>query len=86
MNITKFNRYLTEETSDIKKVAELMTMQIMGNTKRAAKSLEKMLPLKQADFAPGKEYNNAFGQLYTDIDKAIRKALKSASGKYAGDE
>jgi len=78
----KYKEYLNESTSNINDIASSMARLIMGNKDTEVKYLKKALPLKQADFEPGAEYNKAFNQLYTDINKAIKKALNAASGKY----
>ena len=66
---------LNETTSNINDVAYAMTRAIMGNKDEATKTLSKLLPLKQAKFQPGDEYNKAFESLTSDIKKAINKSL-----------
>ena len=73
INETKMNR------TEVADVAGDMTRLVMGDKGVAMRSLEKSLPLKSANFEPGKEYNDAFNTLWRDIQKAIEKALKSAS-------
>ena len=69
---------LNEVTSNIKDVAHDMARLIMGDKDIALKSLNKSLPLEQATFQPGPEYNKAFTQLFKDIESAIIKALRAA--------
>lgn len=69
---------INEMTSDTQEVAGWMARLIMADKDMAAKNLQKLLPLKQATFEPGKEWNDAFGALVGDINRAIKKALKAA--------
>jgi hypothetical protein len=69
---------LNEKTSNVNDVAYAMVRAIMGDKDEATKTLAKLLPLDQAKFQPGSEYNKAFGTLFNDFKKAIDKALKAA--------
>lgn len=69
---------LNEMTSDTQEVAGWMARLIMADKDMATKKLQKLLPLKQASFEPGKEWNDAFGTLVGEINRAIQKALKAA--------
>lgn len=71
----KVDESINEMTSNINEVADAMTRAIMGNKDEATKALSRMLPLKQAKFQPGEEYNKAFEGLMKDIRKAINKSL-----------
>jgi len=66
---------LNETTSNINDVAYAMTRAIMGNKDEATKTLNKLLPLEEAQFQPGREYNKAFANLMSDIRKSINKSL-----------
>jgi hypothetical protein len=69
---------MNEATSNIRDVADDMTRLIMGDKDMALKNLKKSLPLNQATFDAGKEYNKAFTDLRSDIAAAIKIALKAA--------
>jgi len=75
----KMDEYgLNEKTSNIDDVADNMARLIMGSKDDAINSLKKSLPLTQATFEPGEEYNKAFIELRKNIMMAIKKSLKAA--------
>jgi hypothetical protein len=69
---------VNEASSNIYGVADSFARLIMGDVNMALANLKKSLPLNQATFEPGNEYNNAFIKLVGDFEVAIKKALKAA--------
>jgi hypothetical protein len=78
MRLQEHMEKLNEITSNTQEVAGWMARLIMADKDMATKKLSSLLPLKQATFEPGKEWNDAFGTLVGDIERAIKKALKAA--------
>jgi hypothetical protein len=74
----KVEEGLNEASSNVHGVADNFARLIMGDMNVAFRNLKKSLPLDQATFQPGKEYNDAFIKLVGDFEMAINKALKAA--------
>ncbi len=65
--------------SSTKEVSDVIARLIMGTTETAMKQLKKLLPIEESENLAGmepSEYNKRYKQLFTDIDNAIKKALK----------
>lgn len=78
MRLNEHLDMMNEATSNVLEVADEMVRLIMGDKDSATAKLKKMLPLKQATFEGGDEYNKAFATLRKDFAAAIKKALKAA--------
>lgn len=79
MRLQEHLNNMNEETSDINNVAGQMVRLIMGNKDTATAKLKRILPMKQANFYPGVEYNKAFTEMQKTIAAAIKKAFKTAT-------